>query len=223
MTAEPEEKPTEDVSTETEKSASPFDKPVELSLEVDEPPPEPKEDAGKKPDAATKPELDRLREENTQLKDQTLRALAEAENTRRRAERDRDDAGKYAIANFARNLLAVADNLRRGIESIPQDLRGGDGPVAAVIAGIEATERELLSSFDKVGIRKIDAMDLPFNPNQHEVMFETAGTGKPAGTVTQVVEDGYMIHDRLLRPARVGVAKNDAGAPPTEHTLDTQV
>jgi molecular chaperone GrpE len=218
MTAEPNEKPTED-TTPDPKSA--FETPSELSLEMDEPPPEKTDDADEK-QTPQKSDVEILRDENAQLKDQALRALAEAENTRRRAERDRDDAGKYAIANFARGLLSVADNLRRAIDAIPSDIRETEGAVAAVIAGIEATERELLAAFDKVNIRKIDAMDVPFNPNHHEVMFETPGTGKQPGTIIQVIEDGYMIHDRLLRPARVGVAKADAGTPPPEHTIDTQ-
>lgn len=154
-------------------------------------------------------------------KDQTLRAMADAENTRKRAERDRDDAGKYAISNFARGLLNVADNFRRAIESIPADLHD-DERIKNLITGIEATEKELLASFDRVGIKPIPAMDQPFNANLHEVMFESPGTGKAAGTVVQVIETGYTIHDRLLRPARVGVAKAEPGAPANNHNIDTQ-
>lgn len=155
-------------------------------------------------------------------KDQTLRALADAENVRKRAERDREDTGKYAIANFARALLSVADNFRRAIESIPVDLHDDDR-IKNLVTGIEATEKELLSSFDRVGIKPIPAMDQPFNANLHEVMFENPGTGKPAGTIIQVIETGYTIHDRLLRPARVGVAKAEPGGPASNHNLDTKV
>lgn len=220
MTTDPEPTPVEETPADQPEKRSAFDGPVDLSLEVDEAPST--EDASKEPTAKTKSELEQLREENAQLKDQTLRALAEVENIRRRSERDRDDAGKYAISNFARTLLPVADNLRRAIEAVPANLRAAEGPISAVMVGIEATERELLSSFEKVGIQKINALDLPFNPNQHEVMLETPGTGKPQGIVVQVVEDGYMIHGRLLRPARVAIAKADPGAAPTSHTVDTQ-
>ena len=157
-----------------------------------------------------------------QAKDQMLRAMAEAENTRRRAERDREDAGKFAISNFARGLLSVADNFRRALDASDEAMRA-DTKVAALLTGIEATERELLSAFDRVGIRKIPALEQPFNANLHEVIFEMPGSGKPAGTVMQVVEEGYTIHDRLLRPARVGVARNDAGSAPPTHNLDEQV
>ncbi len=164
--------------------------------------------------------LQALETENAQLKDQALRALAEAENTRRRAERDREDASKFGITNFARGLLNVADNLRRALDAIPADLRDGDPRLQALIAGIEATERELLSGFERVGIKKIAALETLFNANLHEVMFEAPGTGKSPGTVVQVIEDGYTIHERLLRPARVGVAKGDG---PTPRTIDQQV
>lgn len=161
----------------------------------------------------------------SELKDQLLRALAEAENTRRRAQIDREEASKYAISNFARGLLNVADNLRRAIDSIPGDLRGTDSRVDSIIAGIEATERELLSAFTRVGIKKVEAQGQMFNANFHDVMFEAPGTGHPPGTITQVVEDGYTIHDRLLRPARVGIAKATPGegAPSSSgQTIDEQ-
>lgn len=163
-----------------------------------------------------------LEAELAQAKDQTLRAMADAENARRRAERDRDDAGKFAISNFARNLLSVADNFRRALDATSDDMKV-DPKINALLTGIEATERELISALERVGIRKIPALEQPFNANLHEVMFEIPASGKPAGTVLQVIEDGYTIHDRLLRPARVGVAKADAGTPPPSHQLDEQV
>lgn len=155
-------------------------------------------------------------------KDQVLRAMADAENTRKRAMREREDAGKYAISAFARDLLDFSDNFKRALASIPEELRS-DERINAVITGIDAMGKELLNTFEKHGIRKIDPMDELFNPNYHEVMFEAPGTGKPAGTIIQVVEPGYLIKDRLLRPARVGVAKGEDGAPPpaTGH-VDTQ-
>lgn len=154
-----------------------------------------------------------LEAELAKMKDQALRALAEAENTRRRASKDREDAGKYAITSFARDLLSVADNFRRALESATDEMReNADAPLKALLDGIEATERAMLSSFERQGIKKITPMDEPFNPNFHEVMFEAPVPGKHKGTIIQLVEPGYVIHDRLLRPARVGVAAGDPGA-----------
>lgn len=181
-------------------------------------------DLGHAPEGAT---TETLKRELEEAKNQTLRALAEADNTRKRAAKDREDAGKYAFANFARELLPVADNLRRALDSIPEDLKSADPRVKNIIDGIEATERELLKSFEKSGIRKIHPLDEPFNANFHEVMFEAPGGGKPAGTVMQVVETGYVLHDRLLRPARVGVAKDEGqngGPPPSSGAqIDTSI
>lgn len=149
-----------------------------------------------------------LEAESQQNKDQTLRALAEAENTRRRAERDREDTSKFAITSFARNLLSVADNFRRALRAAGDEMRA-DPNVANLLVGIEATERELIAAFERAGIRRIPALGLPFNANFHEVMFEIPSPSVQPGTVLQVVEEGYTIHDRLLRPARVGVSKAD--------------
>jgi molecular chaperone GrpE len=153
--------------------------------------------------------VETLQSELAQAKDQVLRALADAENTRKRALKEREDASKYAVAGFARELLSVADNLRRALDAVPEDLLQGEPRIKNLLDGIEATERELLKSFEKSHIRKIEPLGEVFNPNYHEVMFETPGTGKPPGTIIQVVEAGYVLHDRLLRPARVGVAKDE--------------
>lgn len=165
-----------------------------------------------------------LESELGHTKDQLLRALADAENTRRRAQREREDIGKYAVSNFARDLLDFSDNVRRAIDSIPDDLKNeGDERIKNMIAGLEAMEQQMLRTFDKHGIKKITPIDLPFDPNFHEVMFEAPGTGKPAGTIIQIIEPGYVLHDRLLRPARVGVAKDDGGGHPQgNHQVDTQ-
>lgn len=152
-------------------------------------------------------ELALLKQQNEQLRDQMLRALAEAENTRRRADRDRQDIARYAITDFARDLLATADNLRRALDAVPDDAVGQDGVLTNLSEGVAATERELQSAFEKFGVRRIEALDQTFDPNVHQAMFEVPDTGKPAGTVVQVIQDGYMIHDRLLRPALVGIAK----------------
>ncbi len=152
-------------------------------------------------------EIEQLREEAAAMKDQLLRALAEVENTRRRAERDRQDISRYAITDFARDLLSPADNLRRALDAVPADAIGQDAVLTNLNEGVEATERELLSAFEKFGIKKIESLEQKFDPNFHQAMFEVPDSGKPAGTIVQVVQDGYMIHDRLLRPALVGVAK----------------
>lgn len=145
-------------------------------------------------------------------RDQAMRALAEAENTRKRAQKDREDASKYGISGFARDLLSVADNLRRALDSMPKD----NEELSGIVAGIEATERELLRAFEKNGVKAIDPEGEIFSPNYHEVMVEIPGTGQPGGTIIQVMEKGYILHDRLLRPARVGVAKDEGGEPPPQ-------
>ncbi len=177
-----------------------------------------------------------LRAEVEAMKDQMLRAAADAENTKRRALKERDDAKKFSIANFSRDLLNVADNLRRALDAFPDDARQ-DIRIANLIEGIEATERELLRNFERNGITKMNALDQVFDPNFHEVMFEAAVPGKTGGTIVQIIMDGYMIHDRLLRPAQVGVAKDDGSAqapqpaapsssdgipPQPNHKIDTQ-
>lgn len=146
-------------------------------------------------------------------KERSLRALAEAENTRRRAVKDREDAGKFAISKFARDLLDVLDNFTRAMDAVPDDLKEVDERINAVVSGVESVHGDMLKIFTTHGIQKIEPMDERFDPNFHEVMFEAPGTGKPEGTVIQVIEPGYVISGRLLRPARVGVAKGgDAGA-----------
>jgi len=145
--------------------------------------------------------------EPARLKDQLLRALAEIENMRRRGERDREETAKYAITGFAREMLSVADNLRRALENIPADIRASDESLNNLAVGVEATERELLAIFERFGVRRIDPRGQPFDPNFHQAIAEVPGTGQPAGTVVETMRPGYVIHDRLLRPAMVTVAK----------------
>lgn len=166
--------------------------------------------------------LDVLQEELDKTKDQMMRALAEAENARKRAVKERQDASRFAISSFARDLLDVADNLRRALDAVPQELADSDERIKNLIGGIGATERAMLNSFEKNGIKKIEPMDQTFDPNFHEVMFETPGTGKPANTVIQVIDNGYVLNDRLLRPARVGVAKDEGqGSAPSTPSAET--
>ena len=155
---------------------------------------------------------DEAEDEEDALKDQLLRALADAENARRRAKKDVDDARNYAISRFAQDLLGVADNLGRALESIPAERRESDDAVKAIAEGIEMTAREFETALGRHGITKIDPLGEKFDYNLHQALFETAETDQPDGTVVQVFQTGYRIGDRLLREAMVGVAKG--GTPP---------
>lgn len=148
-----------------------------------------------------------LQAEVAGLKDQLLRAMAETENTRRRAQREREDTSRYAIASFAKELLAVADNLRRALDAVPVEAREKDEVMKNLAVGVEATERQLVAAFDRHGVKKLEPLGEAFDPNFHQVMFEIENTDKPAGTIVQILQDGYTIHGRLLREALVGVAK----------------
>ena len=150
-----------------------------------------------------------LEVELAEHKDRLLRALAEAENTRRRAQRERDDATRYAISGFAKELLSAADNLRRALDSLPE-AEVADERTRGLLAGVAATERELLSVFERHGIRRIDPMGERFDHNLHQAIFEVEHGDRPPGTIVEVLQPGYLLHDRLLRPAMVGVAKPPA-------------
>ncbi len=153
-------------------------------------------------------ELENLYTENAALKEKALRAMAEAENVRRRAEREISDAKLYGVTSFAREMLAFADNLRRAVESVPAETRETlDPAIAALVEGVEVTEKDFLSRLARFGVKKIDALGARFDPNQHEALFEIPDEGQPSGTVAQVVEQGYTIGDRVLRPAKVGVTR----------------
>lgn len=145
-----------------------------------------------------------LNEENAQLKDRLLRALAETENMRRRAEKDLSDARLYAVSNFAREMLGVADNLRRAAAAIPAEARAA---YPALVEGVELTERDLDSRLQRFKVTKLEPLDQKFDPNFHEALFEIPDESVPHGTVKQVVEDGYAIGERVLRPAKVGVSR----------------
>lgn len=145
------------------------------------------------------------------MKDQALRALAEAENTRRRAERDVQESAKYAVTGFARDLVGVLENLQRALSSIPDALKQEHPQVATLATGVEMTMGELLSAFEKQRITRIDPMGQKFDHNLHQAVAQIATPDAEEGTVVQVLQAGYTIHDRLLRPAMVGVAmKGDA-------------
>lgn len=153
-------------------------------------------------------ELENLYAENNGLKDKVLRTLAEMENLRRRTEREVADAKLYGVTALARDMLTFADNLRRAIESVPAEVRNGAaGPLKMMIEGIDLTERDFVSRLARHGIRKLEPLGQKFDPNLHEALFEVPDPSVANGTIVQVVESGYMIGERVLRPAKVGVAR----------------
>lgn len=150
----------------------------------------------------------RLMKENEELKDRALRVAAEMENLRRRTARDVSDARSYAIANFARDMLSVSDNLRRALETVPEEVKAAaDAGLKSFIEGVDITERAMLSALERHGVKKLFPEGERFDPNFHQAMFEVPNADVPANTVVQVVQPGYSIGDRVLRPAMVGVAK----------------
>jgi molecular chaperone GrpE len=162
-----------------------------------------------------------LEAEKNDLRDKFLRLMADMENLRRRTEREVADARAYAVANFARDMLNVADNVRRGIENVPSEAReSADGPFKGLIEGIELTERDLLKTLERHGVKKLDPQGQKFDPHVHQAMFEVQNEDVPNGTVVQVVQSGYVIGDRVLRPALVGVAKG--GKKPNGNGADPQ-
>jgi len=163
-------------------------------------------------------ETARARAEIASLRDQLLRALAETENLRRRAAREREETRKYAITGFARDLLTVVDNLRRALDALPEESRE-DERFAAFVEGIEMTEREFLAALERHGVRRIEPLGERFDHRYHQAMYEVEDAEHDAGTVVDVMQAGYLIADRLLRPAMVAVAK--AADKPKAH-VDTE-
>lgn len=192
MTEEAERKPTsgkEQEASETEAGSPDAPRP--------EGPPEP---AGE--DAA--PDYPALAAE---LNDKLLRAVAELENYRRRAEKERQDTAKFAITGFARDCLPVLDNLRRGLDSVSKEDRDAHPALEALAAGMELTERELIATLERHGIEKVDPLGVAFDYDRHQAMFEVDDPSRAAGTVVEVMQPGYLLNGRLLRPAMVGIAK----------------
>ncbi len=157
-------------------------------------------------DAASDKDLADLARELEEVRQHVLYAQAETQNVRRRLEQEKLNAAAYAATGFARDMLSVKDNLERGLGAIPEDLRG-DERMKGLIAGLEATARELNNVFQRNGIARIEAMGQPLDPNRHQAMVEIPSAEAEPGTVVQEMQAGYMIKDRLLRPALVGVAK----------------
>jgi molecular chaperone GrpE len=152
--------------------------------------------------------LDLLIAERDELKDKYLRLAAEMDNLRRRTARDVRDARSYSVSNFARDMLAVSDNLRRALDAIPAESReAAEAGLKALIEGVEMTERSMLSALERHGVKKLSPTGQKFDPNFHQAMFEVPNPDVPNNTVVEVVQEGFIIGDRVLRPAMVGVAK----------------
>ncbi len=169
-------------------------------------------------ETAATPEA-RIAELETELaaaNDRMLRLVAETENIRKRSEREREDTLRYAASGLAKDLLNVADNLHRALSAVPEDMREGDEAAKNFIVGVEMTEKELLAAFEKHGIQQILPLGEKFDYEKHQAMFELPSTGQAPGTVVELMQPGYIMHERLLRPAMVGVAKGDPDESPDD-------
>jgi molecular chaperone GrpE len=156
-----------------------------------------------------------LEREHAEMKDRVLRTLAEMENLRKRTDREVADARLYGASSFARDIVAVADNMRRALETVPPEARANEeAGTKSLVEGVELTERELLKALEKNGVRQFNPQGEKFDPNVHQAMYEVPDASVPAGSVVQVVQPGYMIGERVLRPALVGVSKGGPKAAP---------
>ncbi|WP_434733393.1 nucleotide exchange factor GrpE [Rhizobium sp. YTUHZ044] len=164
--------------------------------------------------------IDLLKAENAELRDRYLRLAAEMDNLRRRTEREVKDAKSYSVAGFARDMLAVSDNLRRALDAIsPETKATADAGLTTLIEGVEMTERAMLAALERHGVRKLEPVGQKFDPNFHQAMFEVPNSEVPNNTVVQVVQAGFTIGERVLRPAMVGVAKG--GPKPVEAEINS--
>jgi len=177
------------------------------------------DDAGVAP-AAPAADAAALAKEAVDLKDKLLRTLADMENLRRRTEREVADARAYAIAGFAEDLVGVVDNMHRALEVAAESKAVIDGAAKAFVEGVELTERELLKVLEKHGVKKFDPQGAKFDPHLHQALFEVPDPNLPSGTVAQVIQAGYTIGDRVLRPARVGISKGGPKATPPERPAE---
>lgn len=173
-----------------------------------------------RPDDPVTDPLEVLREENAALKDKLVRTLADMENLRSRTEREKADMAKYANANFARDILTIGDNITRAMDAVPEGAANADPALKTFIEGVEMTNRELQNTLERHGVKPIDAKGQPFDPNLHQAMFEVPNPEVNAGLVVEVVQAGYMIGDRVLRPAGVGVSKGGAKLPKEQPAPD---
>ena len=162
-----------------------------------------------------------LEREHAEMKDRLLRTLAEMENLRKRTEREVADARLYGASSFARDVLAVADNMRRALDAVPPETRAGaEAGMNSLVEGVELTERELLKALEKNGVRQFTPQGEKFDPNVHQAMYEVPDASVPAGSIVQVVQPGYMIGERVLRPALVGVSKGGPRVAPNSTSND---
>lgn len=152
-------------------------------------------------------ELQALAAENADLRDRLLRTMAEMENLRRRTEREKEDVARYGVSRFARDILTVGDNLRRTIEHVPAEAAAQDPALKSFLEGVDLTERELHKVLERYGVKRIEPIGQRFDPNAHQAMYEVQNPEVPEGTVVDVLQAGYVIGDRTLRPALVAVAK----------------
>jgi len=159
-------------------------------------------------------DLETLLAENSDMRDKLLRTMADMENLRRRTEREKADTARYAISNFARDVLTIGDNLKRVIEHVPADAAAQDPALKSLLEGVELTERELLNMMERHGVTTIEPLGQRFDPNSQQAMYEVPNPEVPEGTVVDVMQAGYMIGDRCLRPALVAVSKGGAKQAP---------
>ena len=155
-------------------------------------------------------DLDALLVENAEMRDRLLRTMADMENLRRRTEREKTDTARYAISNFARDVLTVGDNLKRTVDHVPAGAAAQDPALKSFLEGVELTERELLNVLERHGVTRIEPLGARFDPNCHQAMYEVPNPDVPEGTVVDVMQAGYVIGDRCLRPALVAIAKGGA-------------
>ena len=170
------------------------------------------------PDDPEPGSVEMLQKEAAEARDRMLRTLAEMENLRKRTTKEVADARLYGITGFARDVLDIADNLQRALDAVPAEARATADPgLTALIEGVELTERSLLNALEKHGVKKFDPSGEKFDPNFQQAMYEVPDPSVPSGTVVQVVQAGFMIGERILRPALVGVSKGGAKAAPTNN------
>ncbi|HWN52136.1 MAG TPA: nucleotide exchange factor GrpE [Xanthobacteraceae bacterium] len=166
------------------------------------------------PDAAA------LAKEVADYKDKLLRSLADMENLRRRTDREVADARTYGVSSLARDIAGVADNMRRALAAVDKSAAAIEGPAKALVEGVELIERELLKVLEKHGVKKFDPQGVKFDPNLHQAIFEVSDVNVASGSIAQVIQPGYMIGERVLRPAMVGVSKGGPKTPSPEQTAD---
>ena len=195
----------------------PDDKPDEMDEEIGGTP-ESSAKVSTDPGTEARGEIEAMMAENADMRDRLLRTMADMENLRKRTEREKSDTARYAISSFARDVLTVGDNLRRTVEHVPADAAAQDPALKSFLEGVELTERELLNVLERHGVTRIDPLGARFDPNFHQAMYEVEKKDVPEGTVVDVMQGGYTIGERCLRPALVAVAKGGPRPAPVQDT-----